>query len=304
MNKTPSTQSAYRQSKIKHVLIVTLVLNIVIAVAKLLYGYASGAISVMADGFHSLMDGTSNVIGLVAIRFAFAPPDEEHHYGHRKAEILASMMISILLGITCLEIMKELVSRLFSPQHAQVNYWGFGIMLSGLLINLVVVWYESKWAKKLQSQLLEADTAHTRSDVFVTLSVMASMVAIYWELYWIDSLVSLGIVILIGRTAYLLFRKNMDILMDRSPVDRQAITDLVNQQPGVRNCHKVRAHGSPEEIYMELHIWVDPDLKVREAHDLAHGVKSVLMAHRADLADVTIHIEPDEIPASKQLKKN
>jgi len=198
--------------------------------------------------------------------------------------------------------MKELVGRLFSPQHPEVSFLGFGIMLGGLLINLVVVWYESKWAKKLQSQLLEADTAHTRSDVFVTLSVMASMVAIYWKLYWVDSLVSLGIVILIGHTAYLLFRKNMDILMDRSPVDRQAIAEFVNQQPGVRNCHKIRAHGSPEEIYMDLHIWVDPNLRVSEAHALAHGVKTALMDRRPDLADVTIHIEPDEISLPQTLK--
>lgn len=297
MRTTPSNslESKQRQRQVKHVLVVTLVLNLVIAFAKLIYGYISGSMSILADGFHSLMDGTSNVIGLIAIRFSYAPPDEEHHYGHRKAEILASMMISILLGITCLEILKELFNRAFSPNHPQINSMGFGIMLTGLVINLIVVAYESKWAKKLKSQLLEADTAHTRSDVFVTISVMGSMVAIYFQYFWIDSLVSLGIVLLIARTAYHLFRKNMDILLDRSPLDRQAIADLVNQQTGVSNCHKIRAHGSPDDIYLEFHIWVDPDLSIREAHDLAHDVKSVLMARRQELTDVTIHIEPNEI---------
>lgn len=264
-----------------------------VAGAKLIYGYASGAVSVMADGFHSLMDGTSNIIGLVAIYFAFDPPDEEHHYGHRKAEILASMMISILLAVTCLEIVKELVGRLFEPRMPVVGQWGFVIMLVGLGVNLLVVAYESRAGRRLKSQLLESDAQHTQSDVLVSASVIASMLAISQRWYWLDYLVSLGIVAVIGHMAYTLFRQNIDILLDRSPLERSEIAVLVQACEGVRRCHKIRAHGSPDEAYLELHIWVDPELSVKEAHALAHRVKSQLMQVRSELADVTIHVEPD-----------
>lgn len=283
-----------RQRQIIRVLVVTLVLNVVIAGAKLVYGYASGTMSVLADGFHSLMDSTSNIIGLIAIRFAYAPPDAEHHYGHRKAEILASMMIAILLGVTCLEILKELVGRAFSPTVPEVSGWGFVIMLTGLVVNSGVVWYESRAGKRLNSQLLLSDSEHTRSDVLVTLSVLVSMVGMLWQWYWLDYVVSVGIVGVIGKTAYDLFRQNIDILLDRSPIDTESVKLQVQTLSGVRNCHKVRAHGSPDEVYMELHIWVDPLLSVREAHALSHQVKAELMNLRPELVDVTIHIEPDE----------
>lgn len=285
---------AERQRQITRVLVITLILNLLVASAKLFYGYISGTMSVLADGFHSVMDSTSNIVGLIAIRFASDPPDEDHHYGHRKAEILASMMIAILLAVTCLEIVKELVHRLLSPSQPEVSGWGFVIMLAGLVINLGVVRYESQVGKRLNSQLLLSDAQHTRSDVLVTLSVIVSMVAMTQRWYWMDYLVSIGIVVVIGHMAYQLFRQNMDILMDRSPVEREPLLREVSAMEGVRHCHKLRARGSPDEIFLELHIWVDPALSVREAHDLAHRVKAQLMQQRPEVADVTIHVEPDE----------
>lgn len=285
--------SSQRRRAITRVLVLTLILNILVAGAKLLYGYASNTVSVMADGFHSLMDSTSNVIGLVAIYFAFEPPDEDHHYGHRKAEILASLMIAMLLAITCLEIVKELVGRLLEPRTPVVSLWGFGIMLAGLLINLIVVAYESRAAKRLNSQLLDSDAQHTQSDILVTLSVLASMLAIWQRWYWLDYVVSLGIVAVIGHMAYSLFRQNIGILLDRAPIERSEIQQLVATMPGVRKCHKVRAHGSPDEVYLELHIWVDPELSIKEAHTLGHQVKDQLMTSHHQLRDVTIHVEPD-----------
>jgi len=292
MNSLPN--HSQRRQQITRVLVITLLLNLLVAFAKLAYGYVSGAVSVLADGFHSLMDGTSNIIGLIAIRFAYEPPDREHRYGHRKAEILASLMIAVLLAVTCLEILKELATRFLSPEIPQINLWGFGLILSGLGVNLFVVWYEVRAGRRLKSHLLLSDAQHTRSDVLVTLSVLASMWAITQQWYWLDYVVSLVIVGVIGRMAWRLFRENIDILMDRSPIDCDQIQDLVSGLPGIHNCHKVRAHGSPDEVFVDLHIWVDPGLSVGEAHALSHQVKQTLMSERPELADVIIHIEPDQ----------
>lgn len=283
-----------RRRGIVRVLVVTFVLNIAIALGKLIYGYASGTMSVLADGFHSLMDGTSNIVGLVAIYFASAPPDREHPYGHRKAEILASLLISVMLAVSCLEIIKELIVRMIHPQVPQVHLFGFGLILLGLGVNLFVVNYESRAGRRLQSQILLADAEHTRSDVLVTLSVLVSMGAIWYQWYWLDYLVSLAIVFFIGRVAYQLFRQNIDVLMDRIPLSPERVAELVYDCEGVENCHQIRSHGSPDEVYLELHIWVDPDLSVRLAHDLSHRVKDHLMEALPELCDVTIHIEPAE----------
>lgn len=108
-----------KKKAIIRVLAITFVFNLAIALAKLLYGYHSHTLSMVADGFHSLMDSTSNIVGFVAISYAFAPPDEEHPYGHRKAEILASLFIGVLLGLTCLEIVKEVVFLGHRPDYAR-----------------------------------------------------------------------------------------------------------------------------------------------------------------------------------------
>lgn len=281
-----------RQREIIKVLLITLVLNALIAGAKLAYGYHSGAMSMIADGFHSLMDGSSNIIGLVAIGYAFAPPDAEHPYGHRKAEVLAALGISVLLGITCLEIARELWGRMWNPSTPTLSFWAFGIMVAGVLVNLAVVAYESNAGKRLGSQMLSSDAEHTRSDVLVSLSVIASLVGISLKWYWLDLVVSAAIIAVIGKIAWELFSQNFQILVDRMPVDSHAISTRVEQIPGISHCHKVRAHGTADALYMELHIWVDPQMSVKDAHTLSHQAKDALQSEITGLSDVTIHIEP------------
>lgn len=285
-----------KKKAIIRVLAITFVLNLAIALAKLLYGYQTHTLSMVADGFHSLMDSTSNIVGFVAISYAFAPPDEEHPYGHRKAEILASLFIGVLLGLTCLEIIKEVVSRAFHPTTPEVSLFSFAIMAVGIGINLWVVHYESKAGKRLNSPLLVSDAMHTRSDVFVSLSVILSLGAIWMHWYLLDILISLAITGVIGKMAYTLFSENLGILLDRIPINKEEITQLVESVEGVCHCHQIRAHGAPEALYLELHIWVNPEQSVTAAHELSHQVKNRLRESIEGLQDATIHIEPAKPP--------
>lgn len=290
--------SDQRQKAIIRVLVITFVLNLVIALAKLIYGYYGQTLSMVADGFHSLMDSTSNIVGFVAISYAFAPPDDEHHYGHRKAEILASLFIGVLLGLTCLEIIKEVINRFLHPTTPEVTIFSFVIMLIGIIVNIGVVTYESREGKRLNSPLLLADSEHTRSDVLVSLSVIVSLAAIWMHWYILDIFVSLAITGVIGKMAYTLFRQNLEILLDRTPIDREVIAKTVEAIEGVYHCHQIRAHGTPDALYLELHIWVDPGQSITAAHELSHQVKDHLKASILGLEDVTIHVEPAQTAPS------
>ncbi|PIQ24319.1 cation transporter [bacterium (Candidatus Blackallbacteria) CG17_big_fil_post_rev_8_21_14_2_50_48_46] len=285
-----------RKSQIVRVLAITFVLNLVIALAKLGYGYFTHTLSMVADGFHSLMDSTSNIVGFVAVAYAFDPPDEDHPYGHRKAEIVASMLIAVMLGLTCLEIIKEVASRLSAPVTPEVSVFSFVIMVVGVLINFWVVWYETRAGKAFNSHLLLSDAMHTRSDVLVSLSVLVSLGAITLRWYWLDLLVSLGITLVIGKMAVQLFRENLGILIDQTPIDRELVREKVKAVSGVYDCHQIRAHGLSDAIYLELHIWVDPNLRVTQAHELSHQVKDALHSAFPGLLDATIHIEPADLP--------
>jgi cation diffusion facilitator family transporter len=289
-------QKRTKQQAIIRVLAITFVLNLGIALAKLGYGYYTQTLSMIADGFHSLMDGTSNLVGFVAISYAFDPPDEAHPYGHRKAEIVASLFIAVLLGLTCVEILKEVVTRLFSPATPEVTMISFIIMGLGILINLGVVRYESRAGKELNSPLLISDSMHTRSDILVSISVLLSLLAIKLQWYFLDTLISLAITGVIGKMAFEIFQENLGILLDKIPLNKKEIEEIVENTEGVFHCHQIRAHGAPEALYLELHIWVAPEQTVTKAHELSHLVKDRLKSAIEGLEDVTIHIEPAELP--------
>lgn len=283
-----------KQKAILKVLIITFILNIMIAISKLVYGYWSHTFSMIADGFHSLMDSTSNIVGIVAILYAFKPPDEEHPYGHSKAEIVASMLIAILLALTCFEVLQKLIDRLTHPQTPTINWMAFGIMLMSVGINTLVTLYETKKGKELNSPILLSDAEHTKSDILVSLSVFVSLVGIHYKIFWLDIVVSIGIIGFIGYTAYSLFKLNMLILIDTIPINSEKIARVVHQIEGVRNCHKIRSHGTPEMIFVDLHIWVDPTISIIEAHKISHQVKSSILTEIGTIKDVTIHVEPAE----------
>ncbi len=138
-----------RHEAVSRVLLQVLVLNLAVAGAKLVLGYTVGAVSIVSDGYHSLTDSASNVIGLVALRASRMPPDVDHPYGHRKYETLAAAGIFIFLLLTVLEIFRTALKRLTSPAPLEITAVSFAVMIATLLVNLWVVRYESGEGRRL-----------------------------------------------------------------------------------------------------------------------------------------------------------
>jgi Co/Zn/Cd efflux system component len=196
---TLSPRAAERLAGIARVMWTILGLNLVVAVAKLAYGYRSGAIAITADGIHSLLDSASNVIGLIGISVAGRPADSNHPYGHRKYETFAALGVAVMLFFGCYEIITTAIERLRNPRLPHVDAIGYGVLGLTLVINALVVVYERREARRLQSELLESDAAHTGSDVFATLLVFASFVAAHFRLQAADVVAAALIVVLIVR---------------------------------------------------------------------------------------------------------
>ena len=185
---------------IRRVLWITLGLNLVATAAKLIVGYWTGSLSLIADGLDSVFDAASNVIGLVGIFLAARPADEDHPYGHRKAETMTSLIISSLLFLTTWELMKSAVERLRDPSliQAEVNVWSFGALIVSIVVHMTVVWYELRAGRRLQSDVLVADAMHTRADIFVSLAVMGGLIAVRLGYPLADPILSLGISLVIA----------------------------------------------------------------------------------------------------------
>lgn len=281
-----------RHRDVARVLTRVLFFNLAVSAAKLALGYSTGAVSVVSDGFHSLADSTSNIIGLIGLRASQKPPDADHPYGHRKFETLAAGGIFVFLVLAVFEISRSALKRLGSPSPLEVTWLSFAIMLATLAINLGVVKYESAEARRMQSELLHADAMHTRSDVFSTIGVLFSLTAAWAGYPLLDPLGGVVIAVLIARTSYEIARDTTRILSDRMVIDEDDISRVVMDVPGVLGCHQIRTRGPLDHVFLDLHVWLPPDAPLRDAHHLSHVVKDRLMERFPQIADAIIHIEP------------
>ena len=262
------------------------------ALAKLLLGYATGAVSIVSDGYHSLTDSASNIIGLIGLRAARKPPDEDHPYGHRKYETLAAAGIFVFLLIAVLEIGRAAIRRLASPSPPEVTVLSFAVMLGTLVVNVLVVRYEAGAGRRLNSELLVADSVHTRSDVYATVGVLVSLTAVWLGFPVLDPIGGIVIAVLIARTGWQIGEAASRILSDRVVIDEEDIRRVLMSVPEVLGCHHIRTRGSLDHVFLDLHVWCAAEAPLAHAHHLSHIVKDRLMERYPELADVIIHIEP------------
>jgi cation diffusion facilitator family transporter len=263
-----------------------------VAVAKIAYGYTSGAVSILSDGFHSLTDSSSNVVALVGLRVARRPPDLNHPYGHRKYETMTSVVIVVFLTVVMLELGRTAWARLESGQSPEVTATSFVVMLGTLAVNLVVVNYERREARRLSSELLLADALHTRSDVLTSLAVIGALVGVWLGAPWLDAAAAGVVAIFIGQAAFQIAREASGILSDQRVIPTEDIRAVVMQVDGVLGCHQIRTRGSADQVFLDLHVWSAGDQTLNEAHRLSHVVKDRLMAAYPQITDAVIHIEP------------
>jgi cation diffusion facilitator family transporter len=282
-----------RYASVSRVLIRVLLLNLGVALAKIAFGYASGAISILSDGFHSLTDAASNVVGLVGVNAARLPPDEDHPYGHRKYETVAAAAIVLFLLLVMVEVLRNALNNLAgrTAPHA-ISVASFVVMLVTVGINLLVVRYESREAARLGSEVLLADALQTRGDVWSSVTVIAALVGARAGLPILDPIAALVVAGFIGYSGYQIARTTTGILSDRIVIADGDLERVVMSVPGVLGCHHIRTRGSSDHVFLDLHVWLPPDMPLTDAHDLSHVVKDRLMARYPQIADAVIHIEP------------
>jgi cation diffusion facilitator family transporter len=281
-----------RHDAVSRVLFRVLILNLVVAGAKLVFGYTTGAVSIISDGFHSLTDSASNVMGLVGLRASLKPPDDDHPYGHRKYETLAAAGIFIFLLFVVVEVGRAAFNRMAGEAAPRVTAMSFAVMIVTLGINLLVVRYEGREARRLSSELLFADAMHTRSDVLTSCTVLVSLVVVRLGYPVLDPIGGLVIAVFIARTGWQIARETSGVLSDRVVLAEDDIRRVVMGTPHVVGCHHIRSRGSVDHTFLDLHVWYPPEMPLHEAHRLSHIVKDRLMTTYPQIADAIIHIEP------------
>lgn len=281
-------------ASVQKIMIYTLFLNLFVAISKLFYGYITRSLSMMADGYHSFFDGTSNIVGLVGIWLAYHPPDKNHPYGHKKYETFASIGISILLFLACYQILHDAYYRFKDSVVPEVTIYSLLVMVVTMGINFYVMKLERKRGKELKSEILIADSLHTKSDIFASISVLVSLGAVHFGVPIIDALTAFIIAILIGRTGYGILFEAAKVLSDYSRISPVLIRDVALGVKGVRDAHDIRTRGTATDVYVDLRLHIPPEMNIDEAHQLAHKVEDRIKQEFSEVSEVVVHMEPEE----------
>ncbi len=286
------------QKHVRTVLVQILLLNLLVAAIKVVLGMVTGTLSILSDGIHSTMDGASNVVGLFGSKYAAQPPDAGHPYGHKKVEFIATIGIVTLLIVTSIEILQGAVGRFYNPTVPEITGISFGLMIFTVVVNLLVTWYEYGRGVKLKSLILVADSTHTKSDVLVSLGVIAGMYGISKGYSIIDPMLSLLILGVIIQAAISLFKGASRGLLDEAAVDPSEIQKVAAGVPEVRKMHHIRTRGPASYVFLDACAHVDPEITVRTGHEISHKLRDKIHEKFPQIKDFVIHIEPADSEAS------
>jgi cation diffusion facilitator family transporter len=268
---------------------------------KIVVGILTRSLGILAEAAHSGLDLVAALMTWFAVRFSGRPPDRTHLYGHGKVENLSALFETLLLLATCVWIVSEAVHRLAAHSgEVEVNWWSFGVMLTSIAIDFSRSRVLARAAKKYNSQALEADALHFRTDVWSSGVVILGLIAVKVSEWWPslgflragDAVAALGVSAVVVWVSVQLGRRTVDALLDSAPKGMQErIAETVAAIPGVRDCHQVRIRYSGPKLFIDLHVLVDGNQTLSEAHGLTETIEAAI-SEIAPGADVTVHPEP------------
>jgi cation diffusion facilitator family transporter len=287
------TMRSERIRTVRRTLWIVLGLNLAVAGAKLGYGLITGSVAMTADGFHSVFDGSSNVIGLLGMALAARPPDESHPYGHGKYETYASAAIGGMLVVAAWEVGWSAIEGLRAGARSpEVTVVSFLVMVLTLTVNTGVTTYERRVGRRVGSDLLLADASHTASDIIVSLGVIGSLVAVRLGYPVADPIIALLVALAIIRTAVTVLARAEATFSDRARLDVEAVNTSVVSVEGVQGCHSVRTRGSMSEVFVDLHAEVDPETTVERGQQISAAINERIRQAFPQVVDVLVHLCP------------
>lgn len=291
----PTPDYAIRESRhreIRRVLAWTLAANLAVVAAKAIAGLMADTLSVVAEAAHSSVDAWNNLLGLALARVAAQAPDAQHPYGHAKFETLGALGVVAFLSVTVFELVSSAIERLVTgAARPEATPLVVGVMAASALANFVVSRYEARRARELRSELLAADAAHTRSDVYASLAVLAGLGLVAAGYARADAAFTLLVAVVIGRAGWRILKTTVPVLVDERAVEELTIERIALDTPGVVSCYHVRSRGRQSEIFAELTIAVSGALDVESAHAIADEVER-RVADQVGAREVLVHVEP------------
>ena len=287
-----------RYAVIRRVTLVGAGVDLVLSLAKVGGGFAAQSQSLVADGVHSLSDLVTDMLVLLAARFARAKPDADHPYGHERIETAATVGLGVVLILIGAGIAIDSFRRLFHPEALQIPAWWAMAVAAGSVVSKEAVYhYTVRAARRHRSRLLEANAWHARSDAASSLVVIVGVGGALLGLGYLDAVAAVVVAWMIGRMGYRLARQSVAELIDTGleADEVEAIRGALMEIDGVRDLHMLRTRQMGPKSLVDVHILLeDPKLSVSEGHQISETARAELIRQFRDIEDVTVHIDPED----------
>ena len=275
--------------------LLSIVSNSALVAAKLAVGILSGSVSVLSEAVHSTTDLVASVVAFFSVRASDTPPDAEHPYGHGKIEGVSGLVEAFLIIGAAFYIVYEGIVKLLARSGPEISVdAGLVIMAISAVTNFLLSRYLKRVGRETDSLALEADGEHLHTDVLTSVGVFIGLaLARITHRPWIDPFAGMCVALLIVHTAYTLIRHSMKPLLDaRLPVDEeQRIKNILNHDARVLGYHKLRTRKSGSQRHADVHVLIDDDSTLVEAHDLTEELEDGIRVVLPDI-HINIHIEP------------
>jgi cation diffusion facilitator family transporter len=268
---------------------------------KVIVGLATGSLGILAEAAHSGLDLIAAMMTFLAVRISGKPADRNHLYGHGKVENLSALFETLLLLFTCAWIIYEAIHRvLLHTIDLKVNLWSFAVMITSIVIDISRSRILYRAARKHNSQALEADALHFSTDIWSSAVVILGLFCVKLS-EWVpdlmflrkaDSVAAIMVGLIVVYISIRLGIRTIQALLDVAPIGMEKkVISAVEALPGVADCHSVRLRYSGPQLFVDIHVLLDGDQTLKDAHNLTEKIESVIQKLVPN-ADVTVHPEP------------
>lgn len=269
---------------------------------KLIVGFATGSLGILAEAAHSGLDLMAALMTFLAVLISGKPADSNHLYGHGKVENLSALFETLLLLVTCIWILYEATHRLlYHSADLEVNYWSFAVMITSIVVDVSRSRMLYRAAKKYNSQALEADALHFRTDIWSSGVVILGLFLVKLS-EWVpslaflrqaDSVAAILVGLIVVYVSIQLGIRTIQALLDVAPSGiEKKIISAVEVLPGVTDCHHVRVRHSGPQIFVDIHVLLEGNQSLVKAHNLTEEIERVIQKLIPN-ADVIVHPEPN-----------
>lgn len=265
---------------------------LILAAVKLFIASIGNSSALRADGLNNATDVVASVAVLIGLKISQKPPDDDHHYGHFRAEMIASLIAAFIMMTIGIQVLFDTVQTILSSQPAQPDMVTAWTALGAALVMFLVYLYNLRLGRKINSTALQAAAQDNKSDALVSIGAFAGIIGAQFQLYWLDPLAGAIVGLIICKTAWDIFYTATHTLTDGfQPEELEEIKDSIKAHPDVLDIKDIKGRKHGNQALIEMTILVEPLLTVEESHIITDQIEE-LLEKKHEVPHAHIHIEP------------